>query len=836
MQSPPFPPNHLTDNSPRQIQFAPRRRARASVLWTALLLLAFATPLFAEYRFLGSAVRAERGPASLTVECEEGHRLRVEFLMFEIIRVTLQRADRDEPLLEYPLAERYWSTVHLQFTENERAYILGSGTLEAEITKHPCRVTIRDRSGNVLCRDDSSMGMGWDCSEVRCWKTITPDDKFYGLGLKVGDLNKRGREWVMWNSDVPGYTWQTDPIYQSIPFFVGIHDGQAFGIYFNNSYRTRFNMGAGNLRYYSFSADDGPLDYFFIGGPRVPDVVGRYTALTGRISMPPLWALGYQQCRWSYFPDQEVRRLAETFREKRIGADVIYLDIHHMDGYRVFTWDSSRFPNPSGLLSDLSKMGFHVVTIVDPGVKVDTNYAIAREGLQGDHFVKYPDGQLYVGEVWPGPSYFPDFSKNETRTWWGDHVGQWLKSGVSGIWNDMNEPACWGQAFPTETVWNDEGRISDHKKMHNLFGLLMAQATYEGALRNLPNKRPFILTRAGFAGEQRYSAVWTGDNVASEDHLALGIRQLQNLGLSGVPFVGTDIGGFIGTPSPELYARWIEVGALSPLCRTHSEYNSSDQEPWSFGERTEEISRSFIEMRYRMIPYLYSLFHQSSLNGAPIWKPLFWNDQDDPKTFEWAYQHQFFVGDKLLAAPVTRVGQYTQKVYLPKGRWLDFRTETVYEGPREVIVDAPLDWLPSFLREGAIIPLRDPVQYTSEKPISLLTLHVFPADTESRFTLYEDDGESFDYRGGEYRLTEWACVREGGDVQLWQTRPRDAYSVPARMTDVILHDCARPHSVTLDGKALRETADGTGFSYDADKRILTVRLDSDQSRWRLTVR
>jgi alpha-glucosidase len=814
---------------------------RVRLAWaTTLSLLAFFSTLRADYQFLGDVLSGEHAAQGMILHCSGGHILHVEFLQPGVFRVTLERSAETEPLLDYALVPLEFPPVQIQFTENTGSFALHTTELTLEIAKNPCRLTVRDTEGTIINQDDAGMGIGWDGPEVRCWKTITPDEKFLGLGLKSGDVNKRGREYVMWNADWPAYEWRTDPLYQSIPFFVGIRAGEAYGIYLNNSYRTHFNMGAGNARYSSFWAEQGRLDYFFIYGPHISDVVERYTDLTGRASMPPLWSLGYQQCRYSYFPDTEVLRIAETFREKQIPADVIYLDIHYMDGFRVFTWNSERFPNPKGMLQKLTGMGFHVVTIIDPGVKADSNYAVAREGLENGYFVRYPDGETYVGEVWPGRSYFPDFSKPQTRVWWGNHVGDWLAQGISGCWNDMNEPAVWGQAFPLETVFDDEGRISSHKKLHNLYGFLMVRATYEGALRKFPDKRPFVLTRAGFAGEQRYTSVWTGDNVASFDQLELGIRMLQGLSVSGVPFVGTDVGGFIGTPSRELFARWIQVGAFSPFFRTHTEYGSNEQEPWSFGENVEAIAKNFISLRYRLLPYFYSLFYEATQTGAPLIRPLCWSDQTDERAYDHAFQQQFFVGDKLMVAPVTREGQYLKEVYLPQGKWLDWNTQTVYDGGQTVIVHTPWEVLPTFLREGAIIPMQDVIQHTGETPPSRICVEVFPSSSEEgRFVLYEDDGESFDYRNGEYRTTEWVCRRSGKETQLSQTRPHDGYAL-RRVLEIHLRAFEHePQSVTLNDKPLTEIsheAAGSGFFYDGDSHILTVRFPDDRAKWQMSVK
>ncbi|NUM37038.1 MAG: glycoside hydrolase family 31 protein, partial [Candidatus Brocadiae bacterium] len=708
--------------------------------------------LYSQYHFIGNVIQHKQENSKIFLYCEKDHSVEIHFLLPGMFRVLVHRPDFAEPLLEYAIMEKEWAKVPLEVQEQEKYLVVSSPSLTLMIQKSPCRIKVIDKQGFVLQEDDPGMGMGWDAKEVRVWKSIAEDEKFFGLGEKTGNLNKRGKEWVLWNTDDPNHNNNSDPLYQSIPFFVGIRSGKAYGVYFNNSYRSKFNFGAGNIRYYSFSAVAGNLDYFFIQGPQVSKVVESYTELTGRTPMPPKWSLGYQQCRWSYFPDAKVLRIAQTFRERKIPADVIYLDIHYMDGYRVFTWDKERFSDPKGLLKKLQDMGFKTVVIIDPGVKVDSDYKVAKEGLEGNHFVRYPDGELYIGEVWPGRCYFPDFSQKSTREWWGKYFKDLMDVGINGFWNDMNEPAVWGREFPEEVIFHDEGKKSSQKKMHNLYGLLMAKACYEGVKELQPQKRPFVITRAGFSGEQRYTSVWTGDNQATAEQLAMGIRMLQGLGLSGIPFIGTDVGGFGGTPTHELFARWMAASVFVPFFRTHTHYGSSDQEPWSFGENIEEISRSFIEMRYRVIPYLYSLFWESHQTGYPIIRPMFWYHQEDRMVYNHEHQEQFYVGSHILLAPVVQMSQDYKRVYLPEGKWLDYNTHKVYEGGQTIFVDAPLHTFPMFLKEGAILPFGETMQYVGEKQNTRLQLEIFPS-SRSEYRFYEDDGESFEYEKGVYSIT-----------------------------------------------------------------------------------
>lgn len=810
-----------------------REKARVW-LWCALGVAALLPSAVAAsgYTFLGDLDGFERDATGATARCG-GAALRLRFVEDDVVRVTLKREGGQERLLTHALVEREQAPVEVAVERGEDTTVLSTVAMRVELSHRGCRMTVYDGAGRVLVRDDPGMGIGWDGNEVRTWKHIAGDERFFGLGEKSGDVDKRAREWVMWNSDTPGYGDATDPLYQSIPFFVGLREGRSYGVFLNNSHRSTFNLGAGNHRYYSFSADGGTLDYFVFAAPRIADVVADYTALTGRIPMPPRWALGFQQSRWSYYPDSEVLSLARRFRERGIPADVIYLDIHYMDGYRVFSWDPQRFPRPAAMLEELADLGFKPIVIVDPGVKEDPDYPIAREGLAGDHFVRYPDGETYVGSVWPGRSYFPDFARDRTRAWWGGHLARLRGQGVRGIWNDMNEPAVWGKAFPNEVLMRDADGAADFKRMHNLYAHLMAQATYESLRAARPDERPFVLTRAGFAGTQRWSAVWTGDNVASWEHLQLGIRMMIGLGLSGAAFNGTDVGGFEGTPSGELFARWMQVGAFSPFFRAHTAHDTPGQEPWSFGERIEAVVADAIRQRYRLMPYLYTLFQQAHASGAPVLRPLFWHHQDDPQAYAREWQHQFLVGEHLLVAPVTAPGVALQKVYLPAGRWLELDTGEVFEGGRAVTVETPLERLPLFLAEGGILPSREAMQYVGERDSGTLRLDVFAGAGNDGFDLYEDDGLSHDHERGGYRLTRLRAVREDGRLRLSREIVHDGYRVPERMLELRLHAVATaPAQLMLDGRPLSAQA----WRHDAASRVLTVRIREGGDRQELVAR
>ena len=637
------------------------------------------------------------------------------------------------------------------------------------------KVDIYDKDENVLCEDyrgekapfvrrraDYSLAEaeghkvnnGEDEFKVYVSKKMEENMHFYGLGEKTGHLDKKGYHYVNWNTDNPAPHGETfDRLYKSIPFLIGMKDETAFGIFFDNHFETHFDMGRDNKNYYYFSAVDGNLDYYFIYGPSVKKVVKRYTYLTGTTPLPQLWTLGYQQCRWSY--PTRVMEIANTFREKNIPCDTIYLDIDYMDGYRVFTFDDKKFPDFQGMIKELDDKGFKVVTIIDPGVKVHKGYKIFDEGLKKGYYATDKNGITYVNEVWPGDAVYPDFMNKDVRKWWAENQKFLVDLGVRGTWNDMNEPASFRGELPQDVVFTDEDQKTDHAAMHNVYGHLMSKATYEG-LKEADGRRPFVITRACYAGTQKYSTVWTGDNQSLWAHLRMAVPQLCNLGMSGIAFAGTDVGGFGADCTPELMCRWVQVGAFSPLFRNHSSMGSTFQEPWQFDEETIRIYRKFVELRYQLLPYLYDLFRECELTGLPIMRPLVLHYENDPEV--WNLNGEFLVGENLLAAPVLEQGETKKIVYLPEGVWYDYETKKPYQGRQYYMVDAPLDTCPMFVKEGGMIPTYELAQYVGEKPYDTLKMRMYPGN--GTYLHYQDNGEDFTYQDGVYNEYEMTITKD----------------------------------------------------------------------------
>jgi len=627
------------------------------------------------------------------------------------------------------------SDEHIQISTDE---------LIVQINKNPFSVQLLTNENVVINEDDSSLSISWLGNEVTTYKKLQPKERFIGLGGKIGPIDKFGMAFTNWNTDAFNYTHQTDPLYSTIPFYIGINGQQYYGIFMDNTYKSRFNFGAANNRFASFTAEGGAMDYYFIYGNEVKNIVQLYSQLTGKMELPPLWSLGLQQCRYSYYPDSTLLNIAQTYRNKKIPCDVIYYDIHYMDAYKVFTWHPEYFPDVKTLNNKLDEINFKKVVIVDPGIKLEEGYEPYEDGLKNDVFVKYPDGINYEGEVWPGWCHFPDFTNPKVRDWWAKYFKQLKEDGIDAIWNDMNEPATWGKALPDNLIFNFEGEQVTHKAAHNVYGSQMVSATKQGLKEASPNERPFVLTRAAYAGVQRYSAKWTGDNTANDEHLLLSSRMIANLGLCGVAFSGSDIGGFAGKTSPNLFARWMQLGSFAPFCRLHKMVNELPNEPWSYGETVEAIATNFIKLRYRLLPYLYSYFYETAQTGIPIARSLMMENPQDEKVYESDYENQFLFGDNLMICPV-KSDATLAKVYLPKGNWYNFYTDQFYEGEQEIIVEAPIEIIPIFAKAGGIVTEQSVVQFWNDATDSILRLHVYKSDWQSKFIYYEDDGISYEY-------------------------------------------------------------------------------------------
>jgi alpha-glucosidase len=669
-------------------------------------------------------------------------------------------------------------------------------TLVVEVDKQTLELKVSDLAGNILQQD--ARPVRFDGDAFRVYKSMPPDEHYFGLGDKTGPLDRREEAFSLWNTDAYRFQESTDPLYKSIPYFMTFRAGRTAGILLDNTWPTSFDFGKESPGIYSFGAAAGPLDYYLFYGPSPKQVVETYAWLTGTPPLPPLWTLGFQQSRYSYMSQARVLEVANRLRADSIPADAIYLDIDYQDKNLPFTVNRAAFPDIAGMIAKLKAENFHVVAITDPHIASLSGhqYLPYDSGMAGDHFVKEPDGSVYTGRVWPGPSVFPDFTRQQTRAWWGSLYKDLRHDGVDGFWNDMNEPSVFDSAtktIPGNIVHRiDEPgfvkRTATHTEIHNVYGMENSRATYEGFRTLDPEIRPFVLTRATYAGGQRYAATWTGDNSSSWNHLRLATPMLENLGLSGFAFSGADVGGFIGTPTPELLTKWFEVAAFQPIDRDHSEKGTGDQEPWVGGPAAEAIRRRFIESRYRLMPYLYTLAEEASRTGLPLVRPLFLEFPEaipdrHPIDTDTAAAGEFLLGSGILIAPPPYPEELdTYSIEFPSTDWYDYWTgEKVstspspdgpgptavpdQEPPLSIRVAPELSKLPVFVRAGAILPIAPVVQSTGETPQGSLTLRVYVGDQCSG-KLYQDDGTTYAYRQGVYLRMNFSCEKTAGGLRL----------------------------------------------------------------------
>ncbi|WP_114782438.1 glycoside hydrolase family 31 protein [Botryobacter ruber] len=700
---------------------------------------------------VGSVTNASIEGQQVTLTTDQNAHIRVSVYSPTVVRVRMDKQPLTDDFSYAVIAKP--QQMKASITQNNTDITITTDSLTARISKNPFAVAFFTKAGKVINQDEQGLTTSWIGEEVTTYKHMQEGERFIGLGEKTGGLDRRGSGFTNWNTDAFGYRTGQDPLYTTIPFYIGIHSGVNYGIFFDNSYQSDFNFGASNDRFSSFGAQGGEMDYYFIYHTKVADIIRSYTDLTGRMDMPPLWSLGYQQNRYSYYPETEVFRIAQTLREKKIPADGITLDIHYMDAYKLFTWDKNRFGDPMAMNKKLKDMGFKTTVIVDPGIKVEEGYGAYERGLKEDVFIKYVDGKNYSGQVWPGWTHFPDFTSPKGRDWWKKEIKFFSDTGVDGFWNDMNEIATWGQKMPNNVLFDYDGHTTTHKEGHNVYGMQMARASYEGARQHNPNKRTFLLSRAGYSGSQRYTAIWTGDNRSEDDHMLLGIRLMNSMGVSGVAFSAMDIGGFTGNPSVGLYARWIQLGAFTPYFRNHTAVNTKSSEPWAYGEEVTEIARNFISLRYKLLPYIYSNFYQASQTGEPLMRTLAIDYTHDPNVYKGEFDSQYQFGKAFLIMPFES-GKNYGKVYFPKGKWYNMFTGQVEQGGQEKIIGIEYNKLPIYIKESSIIPMQSLVQHTGQKPTDTLTVHVYKGDVRNSFVYYEDDGDTYNYeKGGYYKRT-----------------------------------------------------------------------------------
>lgn len=649
--------------------------------------------------------------------------------------------------------------------EEDSNFIIIKGTkVLTFVDKNTTEISFKDLDGNII-NEDFQPSFKDEKGNVYISK-VNDCLAYYGLGEKGGDLNKKGCYTENFNTDDPETDDDSITYYKTIPFYVALKEEATYGIFFDNSFRSYFDMGKERGDRIFFGAIGGQIQYYFIPGKNIKEVVKNYTALTGRMEIPPLWSLGYQQCRFSYFSQEEVRELVKTFEEKDIPLDVVYLDIDYMDGFRVMTFKTPNFDDAAGLISDLKEKGIRTITIIDPGVKVDEEYDVFKRGKEGNHFTKNLDGEIFIGAVWPGDSAFPDFSNKECREWWKSELKKFISEhGMDGIWNDMNEPCVFNNDHKTmlETcLHNSDNGVIEHKEFHNRYGFEMSRCSKEAQEELHPNERGFSMTRATYAGGQRYSSVWTGDNMSLWSQMRMSISMNANLGISGFSFVGNDVSGFGLDSSEELFIRWMEMGPFIPIFRNHSNMYTRRQEPWAFGPRAEKIAKKSIELRYELLPYIYDLYYISHKEGLPIFRPMIMEYEKDMNLLN--MREQFMLGENMIVAPVLYEGERSKTVYLPKGSWFNYFTMEKLQGGKWYKLPCELDEILVFVKEGSIIPTYNKkFRNVKERPKNIL-LKVFGENAKGFH--YNDDGHTMEYLEGKYTYMDIKVVDGKEELKL----------------------------------------------------------------------
>jgi len=766
-----------------------------------------------------------------TLPTADGITARVEVLAPDLFRLRMERASAPVPPESMALAGHVWDPLE---TAADR---IGRRTCVAT----ECGVFAWDDRGAwemcdaqgfvVFSSAAGSTGFSNEGSPMLTLDLIE-HESIFGLGEVTGTLDRRGTVREFWNIDVLGHAPAIHPalpsLYVSIPFALSLRHGRAAGLFWDNPARQRWDLGSTDPDRWRMTADSGPLDLYLFLGPAVEQVLTRYAQLTGTMPMPPEWALGYHQSRYSYETQARVEAVAREFRRRELPCDALYLDIHHMEGYRVFTVGKG-FADLPAMTRRLRRQGIRTVAIVDPAVKDDPRFPVLRRGIRNQAFVRNSDGKSdFVGQVWPGAGRYPDFLKPEVRTWWGDEQCALLDQGVDGVWNDMNEPANF--ARPDKTLPPDALHLTDsgpqpHAAVHNLYGQAMAQASRDGLLRHRPSERPFVVTRAGYAGIQRHAIVWTGDTSSHWDHLRDAVPMLLNLSLSGVPFCGADVGGFLGNTSPELFVRWLQFAAFTPFFRNHSNLGTRDQEPWAFGPEVEAIARETLVLRYRLLPLLYSLAQRAASEGEPMIRPLLYHYTNDPVAV--ACNSEFLLGRDLLIAPVLEPGCPARSVYLPTDLWYDFWTGERFTGGRSVLAETPLDRIPVYVRAGAILPLAAPRNSTREPLDPTMQLHLWPG-AEGTFHWYEDDGLTREHEAGLFHRRSITLRRQGRTTRLDFGPSEGGFASRVRDWRIIVWDTPPSARVRMDGIPHRAADSG-------DSGLLVIDLPNQPGAMKLAI-
>ena len=780
---------------------------------------------------------------------------------------------KEEPMIAKQPS--FWPVLSntVSFTDQGATYLIQTPQLDVVVTKSPFKVDFKDKSGFYLLRDDHSEfdssyaytgQSGWSSGgfKLKCLKTLPTGQAFFGLGEYGGPMNRRGSEFECWNTGTYNWSEFNKPEYLNMPFFYGVQPASGttnafvYGIMFNNPCRPLFRFGTQSGSQYSFEAGDGQLDYYFFGGGAghtMATVIDRYSELTGRPAMLPKWAFGYHLSRFSYLNQSWVQYLADAATANNIPLDAVYLDIDYMNVnsdnnptaanvLHQMTTDSN-FPNPGAMISYCGAKGVKIIPLIEP--LLETQDPMYNEANTDLHFIKDNSSSTVVGNIYLGPISWMDFSSTPARTWWKGKIGNWMNTfAFAGIWNDIDEPE--GDAIPSNGLLWCDGRYgtstTDSRRQwsneHNYFGLRCASTSYEALLEKNPTKRPFVLSRSGNCGLQHYAVSWSGDTAANWTYARTCIRFGTSAMISGAAWYGHDLGGFTGTVAPELLTRWHEWGALLPFFRSHSRkgddvWPSGDQgrEPWRYAEPYQSDMRNCIQFRYKLMPYLYTLAYNATQTGEPMNTPPVFKYFADANTAS-LNDYEFMVGDYLLAAPVYNQGDTTRTVYLPWSPgvgWYHWWSNVRYSGGNTVTVSAPLGQLPLFVRSGAIIPMGPSMQNMTQAPSGYLDVNCWP-EGNSSFTLYEDEGDGWNYTNGVYASATFTSARTATNWDFTIGARQGSYNPGHTNYFIYVYNPDSVAAVKLNGSPLAQigsfTSAPTGWLMTGDGKLAIKVIDA----------
>ncbi|MCX6219728.1 MAG: DUF4968 domain-containing protein [Bacteroidia bacterium] len=758
--------------------------------------------------------------------CENNIKVQLEQVSSGILKIWYDQDNFKQNNESFAVIKKGDESAKLNVSEQPLSFEIYTGDLIVRINKSPFQIRIFDKYQKLLMEDFQNRGFEKDSLKMSSYKTLRPGERIYGLGEKNGSINRLGGRFKMWNSDKPCYDIHEDPLYKSIPFFIS---SAGYSIFFDNTYKTEYDFGVGAANYYSFSSPGGKMVYYFIYGPTYKQMISRYMELTGKPIMPPAWALGFSQCRGLLTNEKLTREIAQGYRDRQIPCDIIYQDIGWTQHLQDFCWNPRAYENPRGMVADLSKMGFKIIVSQDPvvskGNSPDWHTADSNDSMtqwQKADSLGYFTKDIRTGKTydmpwpWGGNCGLVDFTNPEVADWWGKYQQKVLDDGVRGFWTDMGEPA-WSNEESTDRLFMKH-HLGMHNEIHNVYGLTWDKVVTEQFEKRNPNIRIFQMTRAGFAGMQRYTFGWSGDT-GDGNNVLNGWEKLANqlpvalsAGMCGIPFWSCDISGYCGDITnyeamSELYVRWMQFGVFNPISRAHHEGNNA-VEPWLFGTEAETICKKAIEQKYQLFPYIYTYARQAYDTGLPLMRALTLEYQDDPETFN--LNSQFLFGKELLVAPVVEPGTASKKIYLPEGEWIDFNhPQKSYQGKQWIDFPVTLETTPVFVKRGSIIPLMPVVQYIGEKKNAPVWFEVFPATAGriATFTLYEDDGETNNYKRDICSKTEVKCVssKETWNVSILRHNEGGRNPETDRNFGIKIHLEQAPQSILLNSGKLKST-------------------------------